>query len=227
MDQQKIGQFIQELRKERGLTQKELADAIDISDKTVSKWETGNGLPDISSLLPLCRALGINVNELLSGQRIPPADYSEKAEENMMNLLKENEGTKKQSRKQYITGIVLLAVCLLLLIKTTFSGSPRITLAWYIDLPSLLFLVVPCLALVLVTGLKDGYETILFLKKILVPVCVFETLFELVLVLGSAMDRVEAIGPNLAVCMLTPLYTSILYLIFLLLERKFSARQAP
>ena len=68
MDQTRIGTFIAVLRKEKGLTQKELAEQIGISDKTVSKWETGNGMPDIAYLSPLCEVLDINVNELLSGE---------------------------------------------------------------------------------------------------------------------------------------------------------------
>ena len=82
MDQYKIGQFIAERRKECGLTQRQLADALAISDKTVSKWETGRGLPDVSLMLPLCEALGVTVNDLLTGQRVEPADYQQKAEEN-------------------------------------------------------------------------------------------------------------------------------------------------
>ena len=62
MDQTRIGTFIAVLRKEKGLTQKELAEQIGISDKTVSKWETGNGMPDIAYLSPLCEVLDINVN---------------------------------------------------------------------------------------------------------------------------------------------------------------------
>ena len=69
MDQTRIGTFIAVLRKEKGLTQKELAEQIGISDKTVSKWETGNGMPDIAYLSPLCEVLDINVNELLSGEK--------------------------------------------------------------------------------------------------------------------------------------------------------------
>ena len=65
MDQTRIGTFIAVLGKEKGLTQKELAEQIGISDKTVSKWETGNGMPDIAYLSPLCEVLDINVNELL------------------------------------------------------------------------------------------------------------------------------------------------------------------
>ena len=68
MDQKKIGSFVTALRKEKGLTQKELAERLFISDKTVSKWETGKGLPDITLLEPLSAALGVSVTELLAGE---------------------------------------------------------------------------------------------------------------------------------------------------------------
>ena len=88
MDQVKIGRFIAEQRKARQLTQRQLAGELDISDKTISKWETGKGLPEISLMLPLCQALHITVNDLLSGEKVQPADYQKKAEENMMDLRK-------------------------------------------------------------------------------------------------------------------------------------------
>ncbi len=69
MDQLKIGKFIAEERKSKEFTQRELADKLGISDKTISKWERGNGFPEISLLLPLCKELEITVNELLSGER--------------------------------------------------------------------------------------------------------------------------------------------------------------
>ncbi len=69
MDQVKIGKFISQMRKEKGLTQKQLGEELLISDKTVSKWETGKGMPEVSLMLPLCEKLGINVNELLTGKR--------------------------------------------------------------------------------------------------------------------------------------------------------------
>ncbi len=90
MDQVKIGKFIAQMRKEQNLTQRGLADKLSISDKTVSKWERGRGLPEVSLMLPLCGALGITVNDLLTGQRVAEADYQTRAEENMMNLLREN-----------------------------------------------------------------------------------------------------------------------------------------
>ena len=74
MDQIRIGRFIAQCRKTGGLTQRQLADGLGISDKTVSKWECGNGLPEVSLMLPLCEALGITVNDLLSGERVAQAD---------------------------------------------------------------------------------------------------------------------------------------------------------
>lgn len=95
MDQIKTGKFISSMRKEQGLTQKDLAEKLFISDKTVSKWETGRGLPEVSLMLPLCEILNINVNELLTGERIADESYKEKAEENMMNLIKSKRGRGK------------------------------------------------------------------------------------------------------------------------------------
>lgn len=94
MDQQKIGSFIAELRTEQGLTQKSLAEKLGVSDKTVSKWECGRGLPEISLMIELSRQLGISINELLSGQRLDEIQYREKAEENMVGLMREKTAGK-------------------------------------------------------------------------------------------------------------------------------------
>lgn len=95
MNQVKIGRFIQEMRKQHDLTQCELADMLGISNKTVSKWECGNGMPELSLMLPVCEILGINLNELFSGEKLTDADYKKKAEENMMKLIEESEKMKK------------------------------------------------------------------------------------------------------------------------------------
>ena len=94
MDQLEIGKFIARMRKEKGLTQSELAERLLISNKTVSKWECGNGLPEVSLMMPLCDALGITVNELLSGKRLTPSEYQKNAEVNMMKLIREKEEAK-------------------------------------------------------------------------------------------------------------------------------------
>ena len=85
MDQNKTGAFIKELRRERGWTQGTFAEKLDVSEKTVSKWETGRGLPDVSLMLPVCGLLGITVNELLAGERLPTGEqYRERAEERLL-----------------------------------------------------------------------------------------------------------------------------------------------
>ena len=98
MNQEKTGKFIAEKRKEKSLTQQELADVLGISNKTISKWECGNGLPEVSLMMPLCEALGISVNELLSGEELHNT-YAEKAEENFIELIKEKEKTKLSNQK--------------------------------------------------------------------------------------------------------------------------------
>ena len=90
MDQEKTGKFIAALRKEQSMTQKELAKLLGVSDKTVSKWETGRGLPEISIMQSLCQTLGVSINELLSGHRLDEDSYREKAEENLAALIKRN-----------------------------------------------------------------------------------------------------------------------------------------
>ena len=96
MDQIKIGRFIADERKRKGYTQKQLSEKLEISDKTISKWERGNGFPEVSLLLPLCNELEITVNELLSGERVSEEDYLKKAEENMVNLVREAQESKKK-----------------------------------------------------------------------------------------------------------------------------------
>ena len=96
MDQIKIGKFIADERKRKGYTQKQLSEKLEISDKTISKWERGNGFPEVSLLLPLCNELEITVNELLSGERVSEEEYLKKAEKNMVNLVREAQESKKK-----------------------------------------------------------------------------------------------------------------------------------
>ncbi len=124
MNQIKTGKFIAQIRKEKGMTQRQLADELLISDKTVSKWETGKGMPEVSLMMPLCEVLGINVNELLTGERIPDESYKEKAEETMMDLMRNKKGRGK---------LIALTILIMLLVI-----APMLIIAalirWY-DLP--------------------------------------------------------------------------------------------
>ncbi len=123
MDQTKTGRFIAEERKCKKYTQRQLADKLGISDKTISKWERGNGFPEVSLLLPLCDELGITVNELLSGERLQETDYKKKAEENMVDLVKEAQESKKK--------IILSAMVAGLAI---FAATPLFVLAGAIEI---------------------------------------------------------------------------------------------
>lgn len=88
MNQEKIGKFIANCRKEKNITQEKLAEVLGINVKSVSRWENGKTMPDYSILKALCSELNITVNELLSGEKIKESDYIHKAEENFLNLKK-------------------------------------------------------------------------------------------------------------------------------------------
>lgn len=105
MDQIKIGKFIASQRKEQGMTQAVLAEKLGISDRAVSKWETGKSMPDTGIMLELCSLLNINVNELLSGEKIMAEVYDKRAEENLLKMAKEKEEKDKQLlRLEYVIG---------------------------------------------------------------------------------------------------------------------------
>ena len=117
MDQKQIGKFIAERRRAQSLTQRQLADALSISDKTISKWECGNGLPEVSLMLPLCEKLDINVNELLSGECLSETQYFEKAENNMLDLMKDRTSAKTKVIVTAVsTTITILSVLALIFI---------------------------------------------------------------------------------------------------------------
>ena len=86
MDNEKIGKFIVSCRKNKKITQKQLADKLGISDRAVSKWERGLNMPDVSLFEPLCKELDISINELISGEKLNDNEYKTKAEENLIML---------------------------------------------------------------------------------------------------------------------------------------------
>ncbi len=110
MNQIKIGNFISEERKKKGFTQVELADRLGISNKTISKWERGNGFPEVSLLLPLCGELGISVNELITGERIAEEEYRKKAEENMVEIIKKSKVSKQEKIISLLLTLSIVAV---------------------------------------------------------------------------------------------------------------------
>lgn len=126
MDQIQIGKFIAQVRKEKDLTQRQLADLLSISDKTVSKWECGKGLPEVSLMLPLCDTLQITVNDLLSGERVSDTNYQRKAEENMMNLIQENEENRKRMVLSIITGGITVIAVISIAVIVSYLSLPTV-----------------------------------------------------------------------------------------------------
>lgn len=104
MKQEMVGKFISTCRKEKGLTQMQLAEKLNITNRAISKWETGKSMPDVSLMLDLCDILGITVNELLSGERITMDNYQKKAEENLMEL----QSKKEKAQGEYNTVLKIL-----------------------------------------------------------------------------------------------------------------------
>lgn len=113
MDQIKIGKFIAERRKKKNLTQMQLAEKLCITDRAISKWENGKGMPDSSLMLNLCDALEISVNELLSGEMIDMKEYDQKAEQQLLEMVKERE--KKDKELLHIEVFIGLLVTIILL----------------------------------------------------------------------------------------------------------------
>lgn len=238
--QEKTGKFIAEQRKEAGLTQRQLAEKLNISDKTISKWETGNGMPDTSIMEELCTALDINVNELLSGERLPDGSYNGKAEKNMMELMKEKEEQKRGARIAAIVGtiagVALAAIFLLSCVGLT-NGI------FFIDMPSLICILGFDLLGLGLSGQLGGFLSAFPLcfgkrgampeeitakkERVLYALRFTERLSVLSGALGSVFGFVmslthistpELIGPNLAVAVLTLFYGFLFAIVFLIIE---------
>jgi transcriptional regulator with XRE-family HTH domain len=123
MNQEKIGKFIAACRKEQGYTQAALAEQLGITDRAVSKWETGKSLPDASIMLSLCELLSINVNELLTGERLPMNHYQEMAEQNLLQLKQQEElHNKKLLSLEVVIGYLSTISFLVMILAAGLGG---------------------------------------------------------------------------------------------------------
>ena len=103
MDLNKIGAFITSLRKSKDLTQKELAEKLNVTDSAVSKWERGSSLPDVALMVPLCEMLGISITELINGERVAEQEVAAVAEKQIVNLLRQ----RKENRRKILFSILV------------------------------------------------------------------------------------------------------------------------
>ena len=118
MDQIKIGKFIADLRKEKGLTQKQLGEKLGVTNKTISRWENGNYMPDVEMLLILSKEFSVSINEIISGERLAAETFKEAADSNLMTALDNSTFTlkekitffKKKWLHEHIATIILCVV---------------------------------------------------------------------------------------------------------------------
>lgn len=248
MNLQKNGNFIAEMRKKQNLTQKQLAEQIGVSDKTVSKWECGKGFPDVDIMLPLCQCLKFNINELISGESILPEEYLGKAEQNMVELVKAKETEKKRGKQGLAVltlGISVLVVALLFLMMLGFDIS---RVVYYIDVPSVIMIMgMTFIVLICMGQLKYFGEGFCYLLKkerkndaskeellragrafgtagsIMLLSGVLITLFSFIVVLQNLTP--EYLGSNLAVSLLTMGYGILGKIICLILKEKVEYRE--
>lgn len=235
LDQEKIGKFVADRRKNRGMTQKQLAEQLGVSDKAVSKWETGRSMPDNSILIELCEILEINVNELLSGEKLSDDSYHGKAEENIVKLMEQSENDRKRERNALVGG--LLGTVALIVALVWIIGMASGDLVWYMDIPSLMVIVPITVIVLLTSGLaKDFFAAFAIcfgthklvdevklgravaahkLVLIVVPVTGVITSLVAVVSLFGNYNVVDSIGQNLAVAFLTVLYSLIFDLMLL------------
>lgn len=122
MDQIKIGKFIAERRKLKNLTQAQLAEKLNITDRAVSKWENGRSLPDSSIMLELCEMLEITVNDLLSGEVVVMEKYNKELENNLLEIVKEKErADRRLLRIETVMGFVSIALMLALCVFAAYA----------------------------------------------------------------------------------------------------------
>lgn len=127
MNQVEIGKFIASCRKEKGFTQVQLAEKLNITDRAVSKWETGKSMPDSSIMLELCDLLGITVNELLSGERIEMDHYEEKVNQNLIELKKKDENNRSRNAMISVVYTVTIVVGILVCCLCDFAVTGKLT----------------------------------------------------------------------------------------------------
>ncbi|MBE5816522.1 MAG: helix-turn-helix transcriptional regulator [Clostridiales bacterium] len=141
MDQIKIGRFIAQCRKERGFTQMQLAEKLNITDRAVSKWETGRAMPDSSLMIDLCTILNISVNDLLCGEVVTADDYTRELENNLLQMIKEKEKSDKHLLViEWVIGILSIIILLIPIIIAAYlpmEDKYRIILAFSGFIPAL------------------------------------------------------------------------------------------
>ncbi len=167
MNQMDTGKFIAGCRKEKGLTQAQLAEKLNITDRAVSKWETGKCMPDSSIMLELCNILDVTVNELLTGERIEMNHYEEKVNENLIELKRKDENNMKKNA--IIATIYTIAMVIGIMVCCICDIAVSETLTWsLIVLSSVLFTWIASFPIILL-GKKGVLAAMIAVTILIVP----------------------------------------------------------
>lgn len=236
LNQEKTGKFMAEMRRQQNLTQKQLAEQVGVSDKTVSKWETGRSMPDNAIIMDVCLLLNISVNELLSGEKFSQEHYVGKAEENMLELVKESEYHRKKGNwtifGTVFSFLMLVMACIFVILSTSGVKS----LSWYIDLPSIVIPLGITFFVLIASGTlwdfvqsfaivygKKQYSNEMIenawcaMKTVLctIPIAgAFTFLVSVVAIIGYLSD-ISMLGPHMAVAILSVFYCSIVEILLI------------
>ena len=168
MDQIKIGKFIAECRKKKNLTQAQLAEKLNVTDRAISKWETGKAMPNFDIMLDLCSILGINVNELLCGEMIDMEQKDDQLNELIFQMAKNEERYHKRLLHSacVIVAISLLAlICLVTLISLLIPECP---FQYFLIIVSVILFVIPCI-IALKFKVETGYYECKNCQNMFVP----------------------------------------------------------
>lgn len=148
MDQLKIGKFISEKRKAKGMTQAQLAEKLGITDRAVSKWETGKSMPDVSLMLELCSLLGITVNDLLCGEVVSMEKINETTEKNLLEMAGQKEAADKRLLRLEVVMMVIASLFLLTMLLTAVFITKKSLLSFgFIGLGLVTFVIASLFAL--------------------------------------------------------------------------------
>lgn len=246
MDQTKIGKFIAEMRKEQNLTQQDLAEKLGISNKTISKWECGNGMPDYAVMESLCSVLNINVNELLSGERLPSQEYSKKAEENMISLIQESNVNQKRDMREWLSFLIGVGAVAFVMWLTIIMWGGIEAMGEFIDCPSFIYVSIMTALLMGISGtLKDFIKafplaikgvtsieirqvkrSLLAVKTAMITINVVGTMFFAMgaVIIWGRLDDITILGPNLAVALLTFVYGLVATLLLIPIYTRLKAK---
>jgi transcriptional regulator with XRE-family HTH domain len=210
MNQIDTGKFIANCRREKGLTQAQLAEKLNITDRAISKWETGKCMPDSSIMLELCDILGVTVNELLSGERIEMNNYEEKVNENLIELKRKDENNMNKN----VIISTIYTIAMIIGIMVCYIAISR-TLTWSLIVLSSILVTWIATFPVMLLGKKGVLVAMIAISIIIVP-------FMFILSILIKVNEVFSIGSIMSIISLVFLW--IIYVLYYRLkERKLLA----